>query len=392
MNPRQSIFDDLHLDELGRRSSAKWSKYPPDVLPAWVAEMDFPLADPIRQRLHRAIDRDDLGYPPPAESSGLGEVVAEWAERRFGWQVDPSYVMAVPDVVKGIQIVLHALSEPGDGVVIQPPVYPPFFSLVPHAGRTVVENPLLRSAGRYEIDLEDLDRCLNHARVLLLCNPQNPTGRAFSREELEAVAELAERHDALVISDEIHAPLVLPGAEHVAFATLGEEVARRTVTVTAASKAWNFGGLKCGLVVAGSPNQAKELQSLPHVAVSGASILGIEATKAALAEGQPWMDEVVGYLDGNRHLLRELLEDRGLSIGYEPPESTYLGWLNCRPLGLDDPFRFFLDRARVAFSNGRDFGSQGAGFVRFNFGTARSILEEMVQRMARAIAEAEATM
>jgi cysteine-S-conjugate beta-lyase len=379
-------LDELNLEELHRRRSAKWRHYPDDVIPSWVAEMDFPVAEPVRRAVIAAAERDDFGYPSSIEHTGFGDVVAGWADRSYGWKVDPAHVSVMPDVVRALMVSLQVLTAPGDGVVIQPPVYPPFFTVIKETGRKLVENPLAFRNGRYEVDLEGLDAALAGAGALILCNPQNPTGRAFRRTELEAIAELAIRHDVAVISDEVHSPLTLPGAQHTVFATLGEEVEARTMTVTAASKAWNFGGLKCGFAVAGTAAMADKLSGLGHLAIGGASILGIEATVAAFTEGGPWMDEVVRYLDGNRRLLRELLSRHLPEIGYAMPEATYLAWLDCRKLDLQpDPQTFFLEQARVAFSAGPNFGTQGEGFVRFNYGTSRAIVTEIVERMAKAV-------
>lgn len=381
-----SRFDDLDLGVLHRLHSAKWRHYPADVIPAWVAEMDFPVAEPVKQALISASERSDFGYPASIEHTGFGEVVAGWAERSYGWKVDPNSVVILPDVVRALHVGVLSFSEPGDGVVIQPPVYPPFFMVVKENDRRVVENPMFFRNGRYELDIGGLDAALAEASVLILCNPQNPTGRSFSREELDAMAELAIRHDVIVISDEVHSPLTLPGATHTVFATLGDEVAARTLTVTAASKAWNFGGLKCGFAVAGSDEMTRKLKGLGHLASGGASIAGIEATEAAFLKGGPWMDEVTAYLDGNRRLLGELLAGHLPEVVYAMPEATYLAWLDCRALDLKpDPYTFFLEEARVALSEGPRFGTQGEGFVRFNFATSRAIVTEIVQRMAAAV-------
>lgn len=348
--------------------------------------MDFPVAEPIRRALSCSLERHDLGYAASPDDVGFGEVVAGWASRRYGWDVDPSRVFMVPDVVRAIDVALQVVTGPGDGVVIQPPVYPPFFSVIHDAGLSLIENPLQPMNGHYEIDLDGLDAALRAGRALLLCNPQNPTGRCFTRPELEAVLDLAERHDVTVISDEIHSSLTYPQHRHQVFAAMSPRAAARTITVTAASKAWNFGGLKCGFAVAGSAALAGRMSALPGSALRGAGILGIEATVAALTEGDEWLDRAMQYLDGNRRLLARLLEQQLPAIRYRIPESTYLAWLDCRKLGLaHDPFTFFLDRARVALSDGRSFGSQGEGFVRLNFATSRTILREMVGRMARAV-------
>lgn len=380
-------FDALSLPTLQKRHSAKWTHYPAEVIPAWVAEMDFPVAEPIGRVVVAAVERNDFGYPAFLEDIGFAEVVGAWAGRSYGWQVDPDSVVVVPDVVRGLQVAVQVLTQPGDGVVIQPPVYPPFFKVVTETGRKLVENPLIFRSGRYEMDLAGLDAALSQASALMLCNPQNPTGRSFSREELQAVAELAERHDVAVIADEVHSELTLPGVSHTVFATLGPEVAARTMTVTAASKAWNFGGLKCGLAVGGSPAMTGKLQALGYLATGGASILGIEATVAAFTEGGAWMAEVVQYLDENRRLLGELFARDLPEVSWALPEATYFAWLDCRTLNLQpDPFTFFLTEAKVALSSGPDFGSQGEGFVRLNFATSREILLEIVRRMAEAVA------
>lgn len=379
-------FDRLDLGTLRRLHSAKWRHYPGDVIPAWVAEMDFPVAEPVSRAVAAAAERSDFGYPASIEHTGFADVVSGWADRSYGWKVDPNAVVILPDVVRGLDVGLRILSEPGDGVVIQPPVYPPFFSSIKQNERRVVENPMVFRDGRYEIDFEGLDAAMSNATVFVLCNPQNPTGRSFSRSELERMAELAIRHDVLVIADEVHSPLTLPGATHTVFSMLGDEVAARTLTVTAASKAWNFGGLKCGFAVGGSEAMTGKLKALGHHVVGGASIIGIEATEAAFTEGGPWIDRVVGYLDGNRRLLGDLLGEHLPEVVYAMPEATYLAWLDCRALNLEpDPYTFFLEEAKVAFSAGPNFGTQGEGFVRFNFATSGAIVTEIVQRMAAAL-------
>lgn len=385
--PDSPDLDNLDLEQLRARRSTKWSHYPGDVIPAWVAEMDFPLAEPVRRALSAAVERDDVGYPPRLEDVGFREVVAGWAEREYGWRFEPKWVFVVPDVVRGLELALEAFTAKGDGVVIHPPVYPPFFSVIRESSRTIVENPLALINGRYEIDFEGLDAALRGASALILCNPHNPTGRSFTREELLALADLAITHDVTVISDEVHSALTLPGATHTAFATLGPEVAARTITVTAASKAWNFGGLKCGIAVAGTAELAAKFEALGTLAMHGAGILGMEATEAAFTQGGAWMGEVVAYLDGSRLLLAELLATHLPEIEYVMPEATYLAWLDCRALDLQpDPFTFFLEQARVAFSPGPTFGTQGEGFVRFNFATSRGMITEIVRRMAEAVA------
>jgi len=373
-------FDDLSLDELRARRSAKWVTYPADVLPVWVAEMDFALAGPVRDALQAALDRDDCGYPNPA---GLGEAFAAFAARRFRWPVEPESVWLASDVVVGIAEALRLLTGPDEGVVVNPPVYPPFFSTIRELGRSVVEAPLAPGTDRFELDLDALERAFAAGTsTFLLCNPHNPSGRVFSRAELEAVAALSERYRATVVADEIHAPLTLPGTEFTPFATIGLP---RTVTVTSASKAWNLAGLKCAVIVAEAALQ-DELAPLALTLRYHAGHLGVLATIAAFEQGEPWLDELVAYLDDNRRLVGELLAELVPQVRYIQPEGGYLAWLDCRALGLgDDPAEAFLERGRVALSPGPAFGSQGRGYARLNFGTSRAILRDAVARIASSV-------
>jgi len=370
------VFEDLPTLRL--RRSSKWVEHPPDVLPAFVAEMDVALAPVIRDAVVEAIELGDVGY---AEPGGLHHAYAGFAQRRFGWSPDPARMRLIPDVMAGIVELLRILTEPGDGVVITPPVYPPFFDGIPEAGRRVVEVPL---AGG-ELDLDGLAAAFTAgARAFVLCNPHNPTGRVADRAELEAVAELAERHGVLVLSDEIHAPLALPGARHTPFAALGE---RRCVVLTSASKAFNTAGLKCAVAIAGSDAVARELRRLPAELPYRAGLLGVIAAQAAFEHGDAWLDELLVALDANRRTLGELLERHLPQIGYEPPEAGFLAWLDCRALGLgDDPAATFLARGRVALVSGPTFGAPGRGFARLNIGTSEALLAEAVERMAAAVA------
>jgi cysteine-S-conjugate beta-lyase len=368
------------LPKLRTRRSSKWTTYPPDVLPVFVAETDVELAPPVREALVEAVELGDLGY---AEPGGLHAAFAGFARRRFGWAPDPARMRLMPDVMAAIVELLRVLTEPGDGVAFATPAYPPFFDGVPEAGRRVVEVPL---AGR-ELDLDAIDAAFAAgARALLLCNPHNPTGRALDRATLAAVAELADRHEALVLSDEIHAPLTLPGAEHTPFGALGD---RRAVVITSASKAFNLAGLKCAVAVACSDEVAAELDRLPEELRFRAGILGVIASQAAFERGDAWLDELLAALDANRTRLAELLREQLPDIRYAPPEASFLAWLDCRPLGLgDDPAATFLERGRVALEPGPRFGAPGRGFARLNIGCSAEVLEEAVRRMAAAVSAA----
>ena len=374
-------FDDVSLELLRARRSAKWTKYPSDVLPAWVAEMDFALALPIREVLQTAIARDDAGY---ADLGRLPEAFAAFAATRFGWKVEPGRVRLVADVMSAVAELLRAVTEPGDAVVVNPPVYPPFLGVTREVGRTVVEAPL---AADWSLDLDALEQAFAAgARAYLLCHPHNPTGRPCSRGELEAVAVLAARYGVAVISDEVHAPLTLPGATHVPYLTLGGEAAEHGIAVTSASKAWNIAGLKCAVIVTASDRVDQTLSTgLPSHLPYHAGHLGVLASIAAFEHGGEWLDALVHHLDRNRALLTELLAERLPEVGYVPPLAGYLAWLDCRGLGLgDDPAEAFLERGRVALSSGPAFGTGGAGFARLNIGTSSALLEEAVGRMAAA--------
>jgi cysteine-S-conjugate beta-lyase len=374
-------FDGMSLSHLRRRRSSKWVTYPPDVLPAFVAELDVPVADPVRHALHEAVELGDLGYTEPA---GLPAAFARFVADAYGWQVDPADVHLVPDVMVGVVEVLRATGDAGGGVVINPPVYPPFFVDLPEAGRRVVEVPLAPDADGYVLDLDGLAAAFRAgASAYLLCSPHNPLGRVWREDELSAVVELADRYGVLVLADEIHAPLALPGARHVPFPTIGGD---RSVAFWSASKAWNLAGLKCAVAVTSGARGRRLLARLPEEVAYRAGILGVAAAEAAFTSGRPWLEALLRHLDRNRRLLGELLADRLPEVGYRQPDASFLAWLDFRPYGLgSDPAATLLDRGRVGLEPGPHFGRQGAGHARLNIGTSRALLTEAVDRMAAAV-------
>ena len=380
-------FDDLDIEALRARSGEKWATYPADVLPLWVADMDFPVAEPIQQVLRQALELGDIGYPLNPNPDALPSIFAERAQARFDWNVDPERVEVITDVVQGIYIALHVYSEPGEGAIVQTPVYPPFVDAVHDLGRHMIVNELVRGEARYEIDFDALRASVDRGtRVLLLCNPQNPTGRAFTRPELAALAEFALEHRLTVVADEIHADLVYPGQPHIPFATLGPEIEAHTVTLASATKAFNIAGLRLSLAVFGSEVLQERFNTLHRHIRGGLNTLGLQATAAAWTHGQPWQDELLAYLDENRKHLVTFLGEQAPEIRCFLPEATYLAWLDCRALDLDrSPYWFFLKQARVALPNGKLFGQGGEGCVRLNFATSRSILNEALERMAKAL-------
>ncbi|PBC80697.1 cystathione beta-lyase [Streptomyces sp. 2224.1] len=375
----------LSLDALRRRTSMKWRTYPDDVLPLWVAEMDVPLAEPVAAAITEAVALGDTGYPT---GTAYARALAGFARTRWGWDglvVDRTAI--VPDVMLGIVEVLKLLTGPGDPVVVNCPVYPPFYQFVTHMDRRVVEAPL---GADLRIDFTALEGAFRHAvadggrAAYLLCSPHNPTGTVHGAEELSAVAALADRYGVRVVADEIHAPVVAPDAGFVPY--LSVPGAESGLSLMSASKAWNLAGLKAALALAG-PGAADDLARLPEEVSHGPSHLGIIAHTAALRDGGDWLDAVLRGLDDNRRLLDGLLAERLPAVRYRPAAGTYLAWLDCRPLGLgDDPAAVFLARGRVALSPGAGFGTGGAGHVRLNLATSPELLTEAVRRMAVALA------
>jgi cysteine-S-conjugate beta-lyase len=378
---------DLSLDELRKRRSAKWSMYDDDVLPSHFAEMDFALAPVIVAAIGHATERGDLGYAH-APAAGLGDAFARFALRRWDWPVDPQAVVAVPEVMVGVAELLRVLTAPDAAVVVNTPVYPPFFTVIAETGRRVVEVPMMREGEGWRLPLEGIDDAFaDGAKALLLCNPHNPTGSVATKGELLKLAEIVAQNDAVVVSDEIHAPLTFPGATHVPFSSLPGPDGDRAIVLTSASKGWNIAGLKCAVAVARSTPMRDALAALPVDLPDRVGHLGVVASVSAFAEGEPWLDEIVAYLDGTRRWLPGLLAERLPGVDYEPGQATYLVWLDCRDLGLgDEPAAHFLEHGRVALTSGPEFGAAGRGFARLNIGTSRAIVEEAVNRMARAVA------
>jgi cysteine-S-conjugate beta-lyase len=373
-------YDALRLDELRRRTSMKWSAYDPDVLPMWVAEMDFPLADPIRRVLHELVDAGDTGYPA---GGAHVQAFARFAARRFGWTLDPALASTVPDVMTGVEYAIDRLTEPGDGVAFLTPAYPPFFVSVAAIRRTVVTIPMAGDAeARWTIDGDALAAALRAgAKAVLLCNPHNPTGRVFTADELGVVAELADRYGVPVISDEIHASLILEhDTPHVPFPTLNADC----VCLHSASKGWNLPGLKAAILVAGSRAIHDRLAGTALDELSErAGIFGVAAATAAFDEGEPWLADTVDYVAANHRLVAELLPQALPGTRVTQAQATYLAWLDLRDTGLaGEPADVLLDKARVALVRGPNFGSPYTGFARMNVGTSRPIVQAALDRIA----------
>jgi cystathionine beta-lyase len=375
----------LTPDRLRARRTLKWATQPDDVLAMWVAEMDYPAAPAITAALHRAVDAETFGYPVDAAQSGLADVLVADLTRRHGWSVHSDDVFLVADVMRGMTLALDTFSGRGEPVVITTPVYMPFFDIVKLSGRPQVHVPMLEVDDRPTFDLDGLDRALTDgARTVLLCNPYNPLGRVFHRDELTALARVVERHGARVIADEIHGPLVLEGT-HQPYAALSPATAAHTVTLVSASKAWNLPGLKCAQVITSNPDDRAAWERIPIWAKVGVASLGIEASIAAYQDSEEWLHDVLELLTRHSQLVAEAVDGMP-GVRHRRNEGTYLAWLDCTELDLDvDPADWFLEHARVALSPGRPFRAPANRFARLNFATTTAILEESLDRMDKAL-------
>lgn len=375
---------DPEIGWLRAKSGTKWAAAGDGVLPAWIADMDFATPPVVREALNGLVDAGDLGYPSWLhDGSPLREEFAARMARRHGWAPDPAYVREFSDIIQALQAVLYVATRPGDAVAMHVPAYPPFLATLTDMERPLVPIPLRRDdAGGWSFDAEAFarDAAERNVRALVLVNPQNPTGRVFTRAELTALADAAHRHDLLVISDEIHADLTYEPHRHIPFASLSEDAAARTVTLTSATKAFNLAGIRCAVAHVGSRRVRDGLAGCPPFLFGDANVPGVVATRAAWRGGDDWLSAVRDRLDANRALLAEALSPAGIVV--DPPQATYLAWLDCRRLGLDgDPAAFFLDKAKVKLSPGPDFGPHGAGFARLNFATSERLLRELCARL-----------
>jgi len=382
-------FNSLKLDWLRAKTGAKWQRPGADVLPAWIADMDFPVPPPVRAAMDAVLDRGDLGYPHWYDgASPLAEAFAGRMAQRYGWMPDPGLVRPFDDLIQIVQVVLHLSTEPGDGVALHVPNYPPFLAALDAMRRPPVPIPVRRGPGGWGFEPAQLAAAASagRCRTLLLVNPHNPSGRAFTRAELAGIAEVVVEHDLLVIVDEVHADLVHAPNRHIPFASLGPEVAERTVTITSATKAFNLAGVRCAVGHFGPPALRAALAAQPKDLFGVVSVLGVEATLAAWTDGDDWLAAVRAHLLANRDLLARLVAERLPGVRFDPPEATYLAWLDCRELGLTvDPAEFFRTRAGVQLSPGPGFGPGGEGHARLNFATSADVLTDIVNRMSRAL-------
>ncbi|MET0989542.1 MAG: aminotransferase class I/II-fold pyridoxal phosphate-dependent enzyme [Glaciihabitans sp.] len=381
-----SHFDAITREQLNRPSSRKWSLYP-ETIGAWVAEMDFGTAPAVTEALHQAVDDAVLGYLAPDTTRAMAEATAAWMLADCGWVVPPERIHPVSDVMAALEVAVTKYSPGGTGVIVPTPAYMPFLSFLPTLGREVFEIDGIVEEGRWRHDLAAIDAAFHAgARTLVLCNPHNPTGTAIGRDELLALAEIVERHNGRVFSDEIHSPLRFPGVEHIPYASVSRAAAAHTITATSASKAWNLPGLKAAQLITSNDADEELYQIFGFAVLHGASTPGVIAATAAYSDGRQWLGEVVEYLDGNRCRLEELLAEHLPEVGFRAPDATYIAWLDCTRLGIEGSVAdFFREEASVSLTDGALCGRGYDRHVRLIFAMPRPVLEEAVLRMAAAV-------
>ena len=380
----------MNFDQIINRrctESVKWNKFEEDVLPMWVADMDFRSPEPVIAALQERVAHGIFGYG--FELEGLQEAIAAHLLDREDWPVALEQISFVSGVVTGFNHAIYSLTDPGDSILIQTPVYPPFLAAPEQAGRVLVENQLIRKPdGKYEIDFDDFEKkAASGVKLFILCSPHNPVGRVFTREELTRMAEICLAHDVLICSDEIHADLIFSESRHIPIASLSPEISAKTVTYLAPSKTFNIAGLSTSVFIAQDPVMRKQLDESMPMLLGHPNILGLHAARAAYQHGRPWLDAALQYLEANRDFLYDYVQDQLPGISMWRPEGTFLAWLDCRDLDLEvSPFEFFLNEAKVGLNDGLTFGSTGEGFVRLNFGCPRAVLEDGLDRMRKAVA------
>jgi cystathionine beta-lyase len=378
-------YDFDKIVERRNTDSIKWRAYAEDVIPLWVADMDFVSADPIVRALRQRVDHGVFGYSRPLQ--GLSAAIQERLRRLYGWTIDEPGIVFMPGIVTALNVAFQAFAAPGEAVLAQPPVYFHFLRDPVQHSRILQDPPLVQNGDSYEIDFEQFERAITKdTRVFALCNPHNPVGRVFTKTELEQIAAICLRHNLIICSDEIHCDLVYAPHRHIPIATLSPEVEDRTVTLMAPSKTYNVAGLSCGYAIIKNAALRNRWKDFGYGLIPGVNIMGHVAAHAGLAEGQEWLEQALAYLRANRDYLAGFLREKMPSIRMSRVEATYLGWLDCTESGIgNNPAEFFLDRARVALNDGEEFGKSGKNFVRLNFACARQTLAQALDRMKSAL-------
>ncbi len=385
-----SDFHLVPLSELRTHKSDKWRAFPTDVLPLPVAEMDFPVAEPIRKVLIEMVEKSDLGYLGSIPE--MGESFAAFAERRFGWRPDPKQVRIAADVGVGIVETLRVITQPGDKILINSPVYPNFWTWSHETHLEIVDVQLHQSkeevnGSTWQLDWAGIENAYaSGIKVHLICNPHNPLGRVYTRDELEKLVALAKAHSVIIISDEIHAPLTFAEQKFTPLLSLGQDARSLGITVTAASKGWNIAGLKCAIIVTEDEDMHERLNAIAPATHYRASLLGAFATVAAFDDGEPWLDALMAQLDSNRKLVIDLVAKKLPLAKTHMPHCSYLAWIDFGEYGLAvDPFTHLLEEAKVAFVPGVRFGENSSHFIRLNFATSPEIIHEAINRIARVL-------
>lgn len=367
--------------------SEKWLLYDREVLPMWLADMDFASPPEVVEALASRVRHGVFGYPVVQDQ--LRQTVAGWLLRRHGWQTDPAHILFYPDVVHGINLAAHALCQPGDGVLFHTPAFPPFLQVAGNAHLLQHENALIGNTdGHYTIDFDAFARAMTpDVKLFILCNPQNPTGRVFTREELSRIAELCLDRGVTVIADEIHCDLVFAPHKHIPFASLDEAVARNTITLMSPSKTFNTAGASAAFMIVSNEVTHRKIAQAGGGLAGSVNVFGLTVLQACYEHGEPWLEALIAYLQSNRDYLHAVIQSGelpGISMGL--PEATYLAWLDCRSLGLGaNPAQFFLERGKVGLNSGLKYGERGQGFTRLTYGCPRSLLEAGLQRVRTAL-------
>ena len=377
--------------------SIKWRLYDEDILPMWVADMDFLSPEPIKRALRERVEHGFFGYPDcshddPDQPSILQQVIAERMLQRYNWLVKPNEVFFIPGVVTGFNLAIHALVSPAEALLAQTPVYPPILNAARETGVQGQETELtLNPDGSYDVDLDLFERSLTpQTKLFILCNPHNPVGKVFRTDELQRMAEICLRHDVLICSDEIHCDLVYSGHTHVPIASLDPEISKNTITLMAPSKTFNLAGLQCSFAIIQNPELRKRYLHARRGLVPWVNLMGMLAARVAYQQGDSWLVELLQYLEANRDFLFDYVAAELPGIKMYRPQGTYLAWLDCRAAGISqNPCQFFKEVGRVAFNDGEAFGASGRGFVRLNFGCPRSTLLDGLERIKKALAQVQ---
>lgn len=382
---------DLSADYLRGRRNSKWARYDGGVIPSWIAEMDFSVAPAIQKAIDSVTNVQDYGYPKrkfaPAETD-VAHAFVRRMEKLYGWQIAADQIVAVTDLIQAQMGAILAFTEPGDGVIVQTPCYPPFKQAVADAGRRMIDNPLVDDGTKFVIDFDGLEKIVDEkTKLWVLCNPQNPTGRVFTREELETIGRFCIKRGIVLFSDEIHSDLVFDHHVHIPIASLSPEIAALTVTANSPTKSFNIPGLRCGVMHFGSDDLKKRfLKRLPKQMLGKPSIVGIDATIAAWDLSDDWLKDVHAHLLQSRNLTMSFIRQTMPEFKVYTPDATYLAWIECT--GIPEPAAdYFLEKAKIAFSPGETFSPDCGRFVRLNFATSGTLLQELLDRMAKAAKE-----